>query len=533
MIEGTISVIQDEYGSENMKGKKPQYIKSILVTGATGYVGGRLVPRLLDSGYRVRTLARSMRKLSSRSWARHPMVELAKGDLLDPASLQEACNGCKAVYYLVHSMNPFTKDFESADQKAARNMVMAAHKAGVERIFYLGGLTPVNQRLSRHLMSRAEVGRILQSGPVPTTVLRAAMILGSGSASFEILRYLVERLPVMITPKWVRNEVQPISIRNVLGYLVGCLEHNETIRDVFDIGGPEIVTYERLFQIYAEEANLPKRTIFHVPFLTPRLSSYWIHLVTPVHSSIARPLAEGLQNRVVCEDNRIQTIIPQRLMTCRQTIQRILEKKQQQLIETSWTDAGLVLPPEWVQRGDAKYAGGSVFTFAYVMRLKARPEAVWHLLIRIGGEQGWYFADYLWNLRGKLDKLFGGVGAMRGRRHASNLQIGDALDFWRVIDVREKNRLILMSEMKAPGEAVLDFRLQSDISDLTNVQLISRFLPRGLWGLIYWYILLPFHAWLFKGLLKSLAAQLAPQVMMGPVRFDPHQEPTREGKGNS
>jgi hypothetical protein len=394
------------------------------------------------------------------------------------------------------------------------------------RIIYLGGLTPPNQPLSPHLNSRAEVADILQSGPVPATILKAAMILGSGSASFEILRYLVERLPIMITPRWVRTEVQPISIRNVLGYLVGCLEHKEMAGEAFDIGGPEVITYERLFQIYAEEAGLPRRKIIPIPFLTPVLSAYWIHLVTPLHSSIARPLAEGLQNRVVCQDNRIRDIIPQDLMGCRETIRRILEKHHQQIIETCWTDAGPVSPPEWVQRGDAKYAGGTIFTFAYRLSLEERPERIWRLLVTIGGENGWYFANFLWLMRGWMDKLIGGVGSKRGRRHPIELKTGDALDFWRVIEIREQRRLLLMSEMKGPGEAILDFQILPRGLDVSEIRLISRFFPKGLWGLLYWYALLPFHSWLFKGLLRALAGQLFQPVREGPVRFDPDKETT-------
>jgi len=480
----------------------------VLVTGATGYVGGRLVPRLLLEGYRVKAMARSRAKLASRSWAAHPMVELVEADVLDPPSLIKACQGCWAAYYLVHSMNPFTRDFAETDRQAAEHMVSAASMAHLDRIVYLGGLIPDDQPLSSHLLSRAEVGRILQSGPVPTTILRAAMIMGSGSASFEIMRYLVDRLPIMITPRWVRSQVQPISIRNVVGYLAGCLEHDEVCGQTYDIGGPEVVTYEELFQIYAQEAGLPRRRIIPVPMLSPVLSSYWIHLITPVHSSIARPLAEGLRHNVICRDERIRSIIPQDLMDCRRTIRRILFKRQQQLVETSWTDAGPVLPPEWVQTGDVRYAGGTVISKIYRIRIHHAPQAIWDLLVRIGGEQGWYFADFLWRTRGWLDELVGGVGARRGRRHPSELAVGDALDFWRVIEVRPPRRLLLMSEMKAPGEAVLDFYLQPLDGDQTELQIVIRFLPVGLWGLFYWYGLLPFHTWIFKGVLKALPGKL-------------------------
>ena len=272
----------------------------ILVTGATGYVGGRLIPALLEAGYRVRAMGRSLNKLGCRPWARLQQIELVQGDVLDRGSLEKACRGCRAAYYLVHSMIAQKKKYVEADRQAARNMVAAAAAAGLERMIYLGGLAEArNAPLSRHLQSRLEVADILQSGPVPATDLRAPMILGSGSASFEILRYLVEHLPVMTTPRWVFSPNQPIAIRNVLNYLVGCLEHNETIGETFDIGGPDVLTYRRLLDIYAEEAHLPKRWIIPVPVLTPTLSAYWIHLISPVPASIALPLTEGLTSAAV------------------------------------------------------------------------------------------------------------------------------------------------------------------------------------------------------------------------------------------
>lgn len=498
--------------------------ETVLVTGSTGYVGGRLVPRLLVEGYRVRAVGRSMDKLLARSWSHHPLVELVVADLLDLESLKKACRGCRAAFYLVHSMNPATKDFAATDRRAAQNMVQAAAEAGLQQVVYLGGLTPEDQPLSHHLQSRAEVGRILQAGPVPATILQAAMIMGSGSASFEIMRYLCERLPVMIAPSWVRTEVQPISIRNVIGYLAGCLAHEEMLGQIYDIGGPEVVTYEQLFNIYAQEAGLPRRRIVIVPFLTPRLSSYWIHLVTPVHSSIARPLAEGLRNTVICRDNRIRNIIPQDLMDCRRTIRRLLIKRQQQIIETSWTDAGSVLPPEWVQTGDEHYAGGTVIAAAYRIRLKASPDEVWTPLVRIGGDMGWYFADYLWRLRGWLDKVVGGVSSRRGRRHPEELVVGDALDFWRALEVRRAKRLLLLGELKTPGEAVLDFRIQELADGESELQMIARFLPRGLWGLIYWHVLLPFHHWIFRGTLNAIAQRVGRPITAGPMPFKPKAE---------
>jgi len=307
----------------------------ILVTGATGYVGGRLIPALLDAGYRVRAMGRNLEKIGCRPWAGHNQVELVQGDVLDFESLNKAASGCWVAYYLVHSMIAQKGKFVEADRRAARNMVAAASAAKLEKIIYLGGMAEASKgSLSKHLKSRIEVADILQSGPIPTTDLRTPMILGSGSASFEILRYLVERLPAMTTPRWVRSLNQPIAIRNVITYLVGCLEHEETTGQTYDIGGPDILTYRDLLDIYAEEARLPKRLIVPVPVLTPTLSALWIHLISPVPTSIALPLTEGLTSDAVCTENRIQSIIPQKLLSCREAIRLALDRIKQELVCT-------------------------------------------------------------------------------------------------------------------------------------------------------------------------------------------------------
>ncbi len=491
--------------------------KPVLVTGSTGYVGGRLVPKLLDSGYRVRALGRSIAKLQARPWARHPLVELARGDVLDYDSLLAAAQGCRAAFYLVHSMVADPKGYTEADRTAARNMGRAAAAAGLDQIIYLGGLGSTDDpRLSQHLRSRHEVAEILQSGPVPATLLRAAMILGSGSASFEILRDLVDRLPVMVTPRWVQNPVQPIAIRNVLNYLQGCLEHAETRGQTFDIGGPEVVTYRQLFDIYAEEAGLRRRFIIPVPVLTPTLSSYWIHLVTPVPASIARPLAEGLSNPVVCQDHRIRTIIPQELLDCRKAIRLALERVKQQQIDTCWLDAGAMVPPEWTHLGDTSYAGGTILECSYSVVIRAAPEEVWQPVIRMGGETGYYFGNYLWQLRGWIDRLLGGIGLRGGRRHPQELRVGDTLDFWRVLEMEPPHRLLLLAEMKLPGEAVLEFHLATLGQGRVELRQTARFLPRGLGGLVYWYSLAPFHHWLYRGMLKAVAAAIGKPILQGP-----------------
>jgi uncharacterized protein YbjT (DUF2867 family) len=491
----------------------------VLVTGATGYVGGRLVPRLLAAGYGVRALGRSLAKLRSRPWGRHPLVELAQGDVMDEESLRQAARGCWAAFYLVHSMTAAARDFPEVDRRAARHMARAAAAAGLDRIIYLGGLGGADDpHLSEHLRSRFEVARILQSGAVPTTFLRAAMILGSGGAAFEILRYLVDRLPVMLTPRWVHTPVQPIAIRNVLTYLEGCLEHDDTRGQTFDIGGPEVVTYRQLMDIYAEEAHLARRLIIPVPVLTPRLSSYWIHLVTPVPASLAQPLAEGLANPVICLDNRIRDIIPQELLDCRTTIRLALQRIDQQRVETCWSDAGELTPPEWAACGDAAYAGGTVLSLGYRIRLRATPEEVWQPLTRLGGATGWYYGDSLWAIRGWADRLLGGSGLRRGRRHPTELRTGDALDFFRVLEIEPHQRLLLLAEMKLPGEATLEFHLAALPDGVTELTQIARFLPRGLLGILYWYFLDPFHKKIYQGMLRAIAAATGKPITAGPER---------------
>jgi len=496
--------------------------KPILVAGATGYVGGRLVPALLDAGYRVRAMGRSLGKVGCRPWAGHSRVELVQGDVLDLESLKQAASSCRAAYYLVHSMIAQKEKFVEADRRAAQNMVEAALAAGLERIIYLGGLAEASQgSLSKHLKSRIEVADILQAGPVPTTDLRTPMILGSGSASFEILRYLVERLPAMITPRWVQSMNQPIAIRNVITYLIGCLEHDETIGQTYDIGGPDILSYRDLLDIYAEEAGLQKRLIIPVPVLTPTLSALWIHLISPVPTSIALPLTEGLTSDAVCTENRIQEIIPQRLLSCREAIRVALDRIQQEQVDTCWMDAGDMLEPEWAHCGDAEWAGGTIMNCGYRARIRATVDEVWQPVSRIGGRTGWYFGNFLWRLRGIMDRLAGGVGLRRGRRHPIEIRVGDALDFWRVLEVEPPRRLLLVAEMKTPGEALLEFQITPLANAEVEFQMLSRFLPKGLFGILYWYGLYPFHQWIFYGMLKAIAKSIKKPMVSDPERFTP------------
>jgi uncharacterized protein YbjT (DUF2867 family) len=413
-------------------------------------------------------------------------------------------------------MNPQTVDFAATDRQAAENLAAAAAAAGVGRIIYLGGLGDEAPELSHHLRSRHEVAHILQQGSVPVTIFRAAMIIGSGSASFEILRYLVERLPVMITPRWVDTPCQPIAVSNVLHYLVVCLDCLATIGESYDIGAEEVVNYRQLMRIYAEEARLPRRWIIPVPVLTPRLSSYWIHLVTPVPASLARPLAEGLRNPVLCCDAAIRELIPQQLQGCRRAIRMALENLRLQQVESSWLDAGRVLPVEWSSSEDPEWAGGTVFRDDRRILVSATAAQCWPAVVGIGGKTGWYYADWLWRLRGGIDRLCGGPGLGRGRRDPARVQAGDALDFWRVLAAEPERRLKLVAEMKVPGEAVLELLLTECVDGTTEIRQSARFKPRGLYGLLYWYSVLPFHHLVFAGMLRGIARATGGRIVAGP-----------------
>jgi uncharacterized protein YbjT (DUF2867 family) len=480
----------------------PSASKPVFLTGATGYIGGRLAPRLLESGVPVRCLVRDARKLIGRPWAEASGLELVEGDVTDLETLAAQMRGCGVAYYLIHSMIVAGEDYARRDRSLAETFARAALLAGVERIIYLGGLGETGDGLSEHLRSRREIETALASTGVPVTVLRAAMIVGSGSASYEILRYLVERLPVMVTPRWVATECQPIAVRNVLHYLVAALHTPETEGRTLDIGGPDVLSYREIMQTMAEALGLPRRAILPVPVLTPRLSSLWIHLVTPVGHRIARPLAEGLRNRVVCRDGEAQRLMPQRLLTLRESMDAALGKVATAGVETAWSDAGPV-------PGDPDWAGGTVFDDVRAIELDASPEAVFAAVCRIGGGNGWYAADFLWRLRGAIDRLVGGPGLRRGRRDPENVRFGDALDFWRVTSVEPSRVLELRAEMKLPGEAELAFEISPGAAHGKSCRLVqrARFKPRGLAGLLYWYAVLPLHGFVFSGMLEGIRAE--------------------------
>ena len=481
--------------------RPPVPADTIAVTGATGYVGGRLVPALLEAGYRVRCLVREPRKLDARPWRHHPHVEVVAGDLTDVEAVTAALQGCQAAYYLVHSMVSTGGTYADRDRKLAAGFADAARAAGLPRIIYLGGLGEMGAGLSEHLRSRRQVEVELAATGVPVTTFRAAMIIGSGSASFEILRYLVERLPIMVTPKWVTTECQPVAISDALYWLVHCLKVPETSGKMLEIGGADVMTYEQLMRVMAEELGLRRRIILPVPVLTPRLSSLWINLVTPVSYRIARPLAEGLKNRVVVTDDTAQRLMPHHPLGVREAIHRAKAKVDQHAVETRWSVAG-PMP------GDPSWAGGSVFTDERVVDIEADPASVYAAVCRIGGGNGWYAGDVLWRLRGWMDTLVGGPGLRRGRRHPETVEFGEALDFWRVVGLERDRSLSLRAEMKLPGEAQLDFLIQPlaghEGRPLTRLLMTARYRPHGLVGLLYWYGVVPLHELVFGGMLRGI-----------------------------
>ncbi|TVR12140.1 MAG: SDR family oxidoreductase [Planctomycetota bacterium] len=474
----------------------PPGAKPVLVTGATGYIGGRLVPWLLACGWQVRVVVRSQKKVLARPWAQDPRVTVITLDLEEQTSLTNAMRGCGAAYYLVHSMISAGASFQDFDRRLAESFATAAAQANLERIIYLGGLGEEGSTLSAHLASRRAVEHALAAGPVPLTALRAGVILGSGSASFEILRYLVERLPCMVTPRWVRTECQPIAVRNVLYALVSCLTTPPTIGATLDLGGPDILTYQELMQVMARALELPPRWIIPVPILSPRLSSWWIHLVTPIDHRLARPLAEGLRNRVVCSDNRACELMPQTLLDVQTAIKLALRRTRGGSIETRWSDAG-AMP------GDPQWAGGTVLNDTRMRSTRASADELFTHLSRIGGEHGWFATDALWRVRGFLDRLVGGPGLRRGRRDQQRLSLGDAVDFWRVSNIQPHTSLELAAEMRLPGEARLHWR----IIDRGNRRILiqqARFRPHGLWGILYWYSVLPLHGLVFPRMLSGI-----------------------------
>lgn len=492
----------------------------MLVTGASGYIGGRLVPELLDAGVAVRCLARSPSKLSDRPWSGD--VEIVAGDVTDAASLAGALDGMDATYYLVHSMGGTTADFVEYDRTGAAVFRDAAAAAGVGQIVYLGGLGDDADVGSAHLASRHEVGAVLADGPVPVTELRAAMIIGSGSASFEMLRHLVEVLPVMTAPRWVQTRTQPIAVRDVLAYLVAVLGDERAYDRTFEIGGPDIVTYREMMQLYAREAGLGRRFVLEVPVLTPGLSSHWIGLVTPLPAGLARPLVEGLRTEVIVRDHAIEALVPRTRLSLREAVHLALVRTRSLEVSTSWAGAEWVAhDPGEAMPSDPGWSGGTVLDDTRVVTTPASVGQVYRAVTGVGGAHGWYVAEILWELRGFLDRVLGGPGMRRGRRHPDELRVGDAVDFWRVEALVPDRLVRLRAEMKVPGEAWLEWTIEPD-GERGGARLTqrARFHPRGVLGRLYWYALLPIHGVIFSRLARRLVAAgeaLAPQPSPRPA----------------
>ncbi|MEU3769925.1 SDR family oxidoreductase [Amycolatopsis keratiniphila] len=484
-----------------------------VVLGATGYVGGRLVPQLLEAGHEVRVVARSPEKVAEEPW--RDRVEVERGDITDPSSIEAALTGCEVVYYLVHSLA--RKDFVDVDREGAKTVAEAAKTAGARRLVYLGGIVPDDEELSPHLASRAEVGRVLLDSGVPAIVLQAAVIIGSGSASFEMLRYLTERLPAMVTPRWVRNRIQPIAIRDVLHYLVHAADLPSDVNGAFDIGGPDVLTYLDMMRRYAVVAGLPRRAVVPVPVLTPWLSAQWVNLVTPVPKAIAVPLIESLVHEVVCHDHAIAEHIPDPeagLTHYEHAVDLALSRIRNADVPTRWSDASGDAAPSDPLPSDPDWAGGTVYEDKREQLTDASPEALWDVIESIGGEHGWYSFPLAWSVRGWADRLVGGVGLRRGRRDPRRLHLGEALDWWRVEYLDRPRLLRLRAEMKLPGRAWLELGVESDEDGRTIYRQRAVFEPHGLAGHAYWKGIAPFHGVVFGGMVRNItgAAQKAAGV---------------------
>ncbi|MEE1618571.1 SDR family oxidoreductase [Brachybacterium sp. J153] len=488
-----------------MSADQPTEAPLVLVTGASGYIGGRLVPALLQAGLRVRAMARSAERLEGRPWRGE--VEVVEADVEDPDSLRTALDGVDVAYYLIHTMGG-GRSFAARDRAGARAFARAAAHAGTRRIVYLGGIHPDQEHLSPHMASRREVAEILLAGPVPTVVLRAAVILGSGSASFEIMRHLSERLPVMITPRWVSNRIQPIAVRDVLHYLVAAARLDGAPNRSFDVAGPDVLTFAELLQAYARAADLPPRRIRVVPVLTPRLASHWIGLVTPVPTSIARPLVESLVHESVAAEQDIRALVPDPeggLTGVDRAIGLALIRIRELDIATAWHDATPAGAPSAPLPEDPDWSGGIVRGDERRRRVDAPAATVWSVIESIGGAHGWYSWRLGWVTRGLIDRVVGGPGLRRGRRHPHRLAVGEALDWWRVERLEPGRLLRLRAEMRVPGEAWLELGVEEDGDGGSILHQRAVYHPRGLLGDAYWWAVWPFHGVVFGGMQRNIA----------------------------
>lgn len=477
----------------------------VLLTGSTGYIGRRLLPVLLQDGHHVMCLVRDRRRFDIEDFSAKDLqsITVIEGDLSDLNSLSAVPKDFDVAYYLVHSMTGSRTEFEKLEEQQAANFAAFIKDSDARQIIYLGGIAN-DSGLSRHLKSRRHVEDLLRSSGIPVTVLRAAIIIGSGSASFEIIRDLVEKLPVMIAPKWLRTRCQPIGIRNVIEYLRGVMLVEKAMGKTFDIGGKDVLSYHDMLMTFARIRGL-RRIIIPVPILSPNLSSLWLYFVTSTSIQLARTLVDSLKNEVVCSDRTIEQIVPVTILSYEESLRLAFEKIEQRNVISSWKDA---VNTESIDKNFLDYVEvptHGCFFDRQVVTLSASSEKVIEKIWRIGGDAGWYYGNWLWRIRGILDKMVGGVGIRRGRRSPSDLKPGDALDFWRVLVAdKEKGRLLLYAEMRLPGEAWLEFKLTNTQGQRCLVQ-TATFRPLGLWGRLYWYSVLPFHAFIFPGLSTRIA----------------------------
>jgi len=472
----------------------------VLLAGANGYIGTRLIPVLLEKGHDVVCLVRDKRRFHEHSDF-SKRVTLINGDLLKEADIEAFPEDIDAAYYLVHSMSQ-AQDFAALEVLSAYNFIQALDKTNCRQTIFLSGITN-DENLSRHLESRRHVEDVLKEGKAALTVLRAAIIIGSGSASFEIIRDLTEKLPIMTVPRWVNTRCQPIAIRDVLGYLEAVMLNPKTFNKTFDIGGPDILSFKDMMLVYAKVRKL-KRHIFIIPFLSPKISSYWLYFVTSTSYTLAQSLVNSMKNETIMKDHAIDDIVPHKCLTYEEALNLAFVKIEQNSIVSSWKDALNMGYLTTSFMDQIKVPQNGTLEYKVKVPFERDSQDVFVNFMSVGGNRGWYYWDWIWNLRGFLDKLFGGVGSRRGRTSSINIAPGDVIDFWRVLLAdKESKRLLLYAEMKLPGEAWLEFKI-IERNGTKKLSQVATFRPSGLWGRLYWYAMWPFHLFIFKGMAKEI-----------------------------
>lgn len=478
-----------------------QFMK-ILLTGATGYIGKRLLPALIEKGIEVICCVRDKSRFPAEGFFASPSVKLFEVDFINPVSIPDEFKDIDAAYYLIHSMSSGISDFEKLESRTAENFLNLMKETSAKQIIYLSGITN-EKKLSRHLSSRKNVEEILKLGNIPVTTIKAGIILGSGSASFEIIRDLVEKLPVMIAPKWLRTKHQPVAVRNVIESLTGVLLNEKTFGNDYDIGGPDIISYKEMLLQFAEVRGL-RRTILTVPVMTPRLSSYWLYFVTATSYKLAVNLVNSMKIEIIAKDDRLIKMLNLNMISYKDAIKLAFQKIEENSVISSWKDSLVSSSGETNLRGHINVPEHGCFIDRREIEISGREDTVVNNIWSIGGERGWYYADWLWRLRGFIDKLFGGVGLRRGRTNASSINAGDTLDFWRVLDAdKESKRLLLYAEMKLPGEAWLEFKVVGR-NGKHHLRQTATFRPKGLLGRFYWYSVLPLHYFVFDGMANNI-----------------------------